>query len=115
MARLEDASSAGDWRAATALGDRAVSGYRTTKDFARAFHFYKIALLEGGTPVQQATGPKLESLSRSLSEGRQAEASEQARLFIEQHRAPLMFVLRAEGTIPTFKDLSTPVSDETGK
>jgi TPR repeat protein len=112
---LEDASNAGDWRAAVALGDSAVSGYRATKDSVRAFYFYKLALLEGGDPARKTVAPKLESLAPSLSETQKAEAAEQAQSWVEQHRAPLMFVLRADGTIPTFKDLTMPVSDETGK
>jgi TPR repeat protein len=115
MQLLGDASDAGDWRAAMALGDSACSGYQSTKDPARAFYFYKVAMLEGGGPAQQIAGPKLESLARSLSEKEQAGAADQAKAWIEQHRAPLMFVLRADSTIPTFKDLSTPVSGDAGK
>ncbi|HEY3706182.1 MAG TPA: tetratricopeptide repeat protein [Terracidiphilus sp.] len=108
---LEDASNAGDWLAAMALGDISSSGYHAAKDFARAFYFYKVAMLEGGSPAQEAVSPKLEAVAPSVSEKQQSEATEQANFWIEQHRAPLMFVLQAGGAIPTFKDLSTPAME----
>lgn len=99
---LQNASEAGIWKSSAVLGALYRDGNGVQKDHAKAFSYFRLALLQGGETGHRTVRKDLALLSRELTSDQAAALSAQTDEWVKKHPLTLQFVYKDTGSSSEF-------------
>lgn len=91
---LLSAAGAGEWKSSALLGVLARDGRLMPKDQRAAYRWYRIAVLQGGTPAETYLRNELKRIARSLADT--ASADQEVTAWLEMHPNHDLFIFSNE-------------------
>jgi TPR repeat protein len=91
---LKAASMAGSWESSAVVGTLARDGQLIVKDQRAAYRWYRIAVLQGGSPAEAYLHLELQRLATSV--GDTASAEQEAEAWVQMHPNHDLFVFKNE-------------------